>query len=55
MGETVFIWPEELNCYKDIGDYIEDKDVEEFEQKIILDNLYRGLKGILTLDSIKNR
>lgn len=53
QNETVFIWPEEYKQYKDINDYCIDKKIDEFEQKIILDNTYQGLQGLVKLQMLK--
>jgi len=54
QGQAVFIWPEELKRYKDINEYVVKYGLSEFKTQKILDNTYRGLKGIMMLDSIKN-
>lgn len=54
LGERVFIWPESLKKYKDVNDYCVDKGVNEFDQKIILDNTYQGLEGYVVLQNIKD-
>ena len=52
--EQVFIWPEDLKGFKDVNDYCIANKLDEFPQKIILDNLYQGLEGLLVLEMIKN-
>jgi len=54
LGENVFIWPENLKEYKDINEYCIDKQIDEFSQKIILDNVYQGLQGLLMLQMLKS-
>ena len=49
IGETVFIWPEEMKQYKDINDYCIEKSINEIESKVLLQNSYSGLTGQLLI------
>lgn len=54
LGERVFIWPEELKKYKDINDYCIEHELDEFDHKKILDNIYQGFSARIALSKIRD-
>jgi hypothetical protein len=51
IGETVFIWPENLSNYKDINEYCIDNGVDSLDTETIINNSYSGLKGKLLVSN----
>tara|TARA_R110002110_G_scaffold51928_1_gene151724 strand:- start:771 stop:1553 length:783 start_codon:yes stop_codon:yes gene_type:complete len=51
QNETVFIWPEELQKFKDINDLCMHTNRDEISREFILKNSYRGLRGSVRLKS----
>ena len=53
IGETVFIWPEEIGRrFKDLNDACITSKVDEISPKFIISNSYSGLKAKLLLSAI---
>ena len=49
MGESCFIWPEELKGFKDFNDICQKINRDEISSRFISSNSYNELKGKLLL------
>lgn len=49
LGESVFIWPEQLQNYKDINEVMIDKKINSFDIDFIVENTFKDLKGKLLI------
>ena len=52
MGETCFIWPEELKTFKDFNDICQKINRDKIDSRFIISNSYNELKGKLLLSRI---
>ena len=53
-GETVFIWPQGLERFKDLNDLCVHLEKDEIKSDFIVKHLYTGMKGLLQFSQIKN-
>ena len=53
-GETVFIWPQGLELFKDLNDLCVHLEKDEIKSDFIVKHLYTGMKGLLQFSQIKN-
>lgn len=52
-GESVFIWPKELNQYKDLNELCIYLRRDEIKSEFILKHTYTGMKGLIQLSQCK--